>query len=399
MNKIITAALLATLPFGASILGCVGQDVDAREDKAAQGEETVESTILRVDDAGHQTMEVTTMTRGEQQQILAARKRHAAQDSEGLGEAAQALTVGSSSDCYARGLLVFSNTFSTGSMLSLCVVGHEGGGTATFNLPPNWIKTNGGLFPWSFYPGDESGLFWSQSTSEAFAPWSYVGNASAAVQFATSINLTRLLAAPTTDPALTVPAGQVLVHKMAARGHQIYTCQQNAGVFAWTFIAPSALLFDTHTPFDLLGEHYIGPSWRSADDGSTVTGVLQSKVASPVAGAIPWLILQASGHTGTGLFSNVSYIQRVNTTGGVAPATACDLAHRNQSAFVDYTADYYFYASPALPASWTCPSSWYNGTDGCDCACGAPDPDCVKPDQWLYRCASGQTCSAGGVCQ
>jgi hypothetical protein len=396
MNKIITSALLAALPLGLSIVGCVGQDVDSKED---QSEETVESTILRVDAAGHQTVEVTTMTRGEQQKIIAERKRHAALDSEGIGETSQALTVGTTSDCYAKGLLVFPNISPAGGMLTLCVVGHEGGGSATFNLPPTWIKTNGGAFPMTYYSGDESGRFWGPSASEDFAPWVNVNSASAAVQFSTTITLTRLLAAPTADPSLSVPAGQVLVHKMAARGHQIYVCQEKAGVFAWTFVAPSALLFDTHTPFDMLGAHYVGPSWRSSDDGSTVTGSVLTKVAAPVAGAIPWLLLQATGHTGTGLFSNVSFIQRVNTSGGVAPATTCDLAHRNQSTFVDYTADYYFYASPALPATWACPSSWYNSVDGCDCACGAPDPDCVKPDQTLFRCASGQTCSAGGVCQ
>jgi hypothetical protein len=396
MNKIITSTLLAALPLSLSILGCVGQDVDSKED---QSEETVESTILRVDDEGHQTVEVTTMTRGEQQKILAARKRHAALDSEGLGEAAQALVVRSSAECYARGLLVFTGVNGGGNMLSLCMTGHEGGGSATFNLPSTWVKTNGGAFPYSFYAGDESGRFVGPSASESFAPWTYQGSTTAAIQFATSITLTRLIAAPVTDPSLNVPAGQVLVHRMSARGHQIYLCQGDIDGYSWKFAAPSALLFDTHMPFDMLGAHYVGPSWRSSDDGSTVTGAVQVKVNAPVTGAIPWLLLQATGHTGTGLFSNISYIQRVNTSGGVAPTTPCSANTRNQSTFVEYGADYYFYASPALPATWTCPASYYNANDGCDCSCGAPDPDCVKPDQQLYGCTGAQTCSAGGVCQ
>ena len=32
--------------------------------------------------------------------------------------------------------------------------------------------------------------------------------------------------------------------------------------------------------------------------------------------------------------------------------------------------------SPSVPAEWRCEASWYNTTDGCDCACGAWDPDC-----------------------
>ena len=35
--------------------------------------------------------------------------------------------------------------------------------------------------------------------------------------------------------------------------------------------------------------------------------------------AIPWLLLRATSTTGTGVFTNVTYVQRLNTTGGVAP--------------------------------------------------------------------------------
>lgn len=44
-----------------------------------------------------------------------------------------------------------------------------------------------------------------------------------------------------------------------------------------------------------------------------------------------------------GTFSSTTYIQRLNTTGGLAPTSRCDAVHVGASAPVSYTADYYFY--------------------------------------------------------
>ena len=43
--------------------------------------------------------------------------------------------------------------------------------------------------------------------------------------------------------------------------------------------------------------------------------------------------------------TGVSYIQRLNTKGGVAPAMACDMASKGQRQKVAYEADYVFYGS------------------------------------------------------
>ena len=45
----------------------------------------------------------------------------------------------------------------------------------------------------------------------------------------------------------------------------------------------------------------------------------------------------------SGAMSGVSYIQRLNTKGGVAPALACDAATKGQRRQVAYEADYVFY--------------------------------------------------------
>jgi PKD domain len=51
------------------------------------------------------------------------------------------------------------------------------------------------------------------------------------------------------------------------------------------------------------------------------------------------------------------------------------------------------------PAGWTCDPTFYNAEDGCDCGCGAFDPDCGKPDQELYNCNQGQYCGQSGTCE
>jgi hypothetical protein len=55
--------------------------------------------------------------------------------------------------------------------------------------------------------------------------------------------------------------------------------------------------------------------------------------------------------------------------------------------------------TPTVPAEWTCTASFYDAADGCDCDCGAYDPDCADATATVYGCATGQTCSAAGLCE
>jgi hypothetical protein len=55
------------------------------------------------------------------------------------------------------------------------------------------------------------------------------------------------------------------------------------------------------------------------------------------------LRLQVQEWRGEGVFSDASYIQRLNTKGGVSPTGACQTGAQRQ---VPYTADYYFYRNP-----------------------------------------------------
>jgi hypothetical protein len=90
--------------------------------------------------------------------------------------------------------------------------------------------------------------------------------------------------------------------------------------------------------------HGTGPSWQ-ARGGSTVVGArVDGVTVSP--SAVPWLLLRATSTTpgpdGGDRLTDTTYIQRVNTTGGLAPASGCDATSVGATANVPYTADYYF---------------------------------------------------------
>jgi hypothetical protein len=58
---------------------------------------------------------------------------------------------------------------------------------------------------------------------------------------------------------------------------------------------------------------------------------------------VPWLLIGATAHTGQGQFSKVTFVQRLNTSGGKAPAAGCDAAAVGAEKRVPYSADYVFF--------------------------------------------------------
>jgi Protein of unknown function (DUF3455) len=156
----------------------------------------------------------------------------------------------------------------------------------------------------------------------------------------------------TIPDALATPAGTTLKLKLHGWGAQVYTCTQSGGAdagadagaatYAWGPATPNAKLYDDSNTQQ--GTHSAGPTWTSIDTSSIVGTRLQAANA-PATGAIPWLLLQVASHAGatTGVFSDVTYVQRLNTANGVAPATGCDAAHVGTTTSSAYSADYYFY--------------------------------------------------------
>jgi hypothetical protein len=134
--------------------------------------------------------------------------------------------------------------------------------------------------------------------------------------------------------AVRPPAGSRYVGSaVVTTGTQTYTC--TGGVFTGASV-PEAQLAGR------IGRlhHYKGPSWEHTRDGSIITAAKAGE--STVPGAIPQLLLQVNGHTGkTGVLTKVNYIQRLNTSGGTAPAGACT---DGQTKAVKYGATYVFWA-------------------------------------------------------
>jgi hypothetical protein len=150
----------------------------------------------------------------------------------------------------------------------------------------------------------------------------------------------------TIPDSLKAPDGEKLVLQVHATGWQVYICgADNEGKPQWTLKGPDA---DLHgVKGEVVGHHFVGPAWKYKD-GSEVTGKAVAHVDSPDPKSVAWLLLTATGHSGDGMMSRVTSIQRVNTQGGKPPATACDASQPNAEARSSYSADYYFYAPASI---------------------------------------------------
>jgi hypothetical protein len=159
---------------------------------------------------------------------------------------------------------------------------------------------------------------------------------------------------------LRVPDGNRVFLVGRAFGTQDYVCLPSstaASGFAYTLFTPEATLLDDDDKQII--KHYFAPNpdessvvraaWQHSRDTSIVFAKL-FRDPVPVPGAIPWLLLERAGKqegpTGGDKLTKTTFIQRVNTAGGVAPSSGCaSSADVGRQAFVPYTADYVFYRS------------------------------------------------------
>jgi hypothetical protein len=132
-----------------------------------------------------------------------------------------------------------------------------------------------------------------------------------------------------------VPQGNKVAFHVYAQGVQVYKWNGTT----WDFVGPVATLSADSNYAGEVGIHYSGPSWESNSGSKVVAKRLEG--CTPDANAIPWLLLQATATSGPGIFSSVTYIQRVNTTGGLIPVAPGLLIGELKE--VPYTAEYVFY--------------------------------------------------------
>jgi hypothetical protein len=149
--------------------------------------------------------------------------------------------------------------------------------------------------------------------------------------------------AATSPLSLLPPAGNRPFLVGHGRGVQIYRCAATANGFAWTFVAPRADLTDNRGR--VIIEHFGGPTWQATDGSKVVGSVVSSVAVSPT--AVPWLLLSATttpAPGGGGLLADTTFVQRLLTVGGVAPAAStCGAAAVGTTAEVPYTAEYVFW--------------------------------------------------------
>ena len=148
---------------------------------------------------------------------------------------------------------------------------------------------------------------------------------------------------PEVSESLKAPAGEEVILAAHATGTQIYVCRQGEDQkFAWVFKAPEAELTDATGK--KIVHHSAGPTWKHIG-GSEVKAKVVAKQDAPKPEAIPWLLLSAASHSGEGIFSRVTSIQRIHTEGGMPPeAKYCDSSTAGKEVGTVYAADYYFYA-------------------------------------------------------
>lgn len=144
---------------------------------------------------------------------------------------------------------------------------------------------------------------------------------------------------PAEVPTDVVPdADQDLAFALEAAGVQNYACADGA----WVFIAPDAHLYQQGNP-SLVGHHFAGPTWEYQDGSSVVAGKTGGAIVDP--SSIAWLLLAATSHAGDeGRMTEITSIQRLETTGGLAPAGPCPVGGTLE---VPYTATYFFYRTKA----------------------------------------------------
>ena len=139
--------------------------------------------------------------------------------------------------------------------------------------------------------------------------------------------------------SIRVPEGNKLAFHTYAKGVQIY--KWNLVTQKWDLFAPQAGLFAEANFFGEVGSHYGGPTWESKSGSKVEARRVLGTGCTPDPTAVAWLLLSKHRTEGKGIFSSVTFIQRVNTTGGLAPSAPGDFD--GQIKEIDYTADYYFY--------------------------------------------------------
>jgi hypothetical protein len=168
----------------------------------------------------------------------------------------------------------------------------------------------------------------TKSVLGALAIFAAAGLTTSAGQFGTDNR------APDVPQEIKVEEGNRVHFHGFAIGFQVYTWTGTA----WSAAVPDATLFDNDG--NVVATHFAGPRWKS-NSGSIVLAAVDAPRITVNRDSIEWLRLKTVSTEGSGIFADTTFVQRVNTFGGLPPAS-------NGNAIGDvfkspYTADYFFY--------------------------------------------------------
>ena len=141
--------------------------------------------------------------------------------------------------------------------------------------------------------------------------------------------------------SIAAPGDQEAAFVLRGEGTHTFECKPLASDpnrFGWAFATPDVTLYDAGRP---VARHVAENAWEAIGDRSSVSGVIRAR--QEAGGNVPWLLFGAQSTPDSGLFAGVTSVQRVNTSGGVAPATGCDASNAGKATSVAVAADYYFY--------------------------------------------------------
>jgi Protein of unknown function (DUF3455) len=182
------------------------------------------------------------------------------------------------------------------------------------------------------------------------------------------------LSTPVTPINITPEEGNSAFLEGHGVGTQGYVCLPSGSGASWTVnnARPEATLFTnlfgatfqiiTHFLSPVENPNDVGPkpprfgdvTWQSSLDSSRVWAQKTNFITAgtdascPNVGAIDCLLLQTigsdDGPTGGKLLAKTSFIQRLNTRGGSAPASGCSvLTDVGKQTLIPYSADYFFF--------------------------------------------------------
>jgi len=144
----------------------------------------------------------------------------------------------------------------------------------------------------------------------------------------------------TAPGALAPPSGNQVALVLVGSGTQNYQCRSTGEAYQWAPIGPDARLFGAGDK--LVGKHYAGPTWELFD-GSKAVGKVVAQVPSLQLDSVPQLLLKAESSGGAGALAGVTYVQRLRSIGGVAPASGCDASTTGGERQILYSAHYVFF--------------------------------------------------------